>query len=157
VYTEFADVEHEMAGIVDTDRRAKDAGGLDYAAVHADTVLVVDVVPAHAGADIPVPAQPFAIDVHVSHHGTDAVRGTVNAAWGDAGSRWHAALEPAASAPVEAQPYALSAAVSLDIPAPGAAARLHLWFAEENGAVRASTFVDAAPIEAPNRRGARPA
>ena len=157
VYTEFADVEHEMAGIVDTDRRPKDAGGLDYAAVHADTVLVVDLVPAHAGADIPVPTEPFALDVHVSHHGSDAVRGTVHAAWGVAGSRFRAGLAPAVSASVEAQPFELSAAVSLDVSAPGRAARLHLWFTEENGAVRASTFVDAAPIEAPNRRGARPA
>jgi hypothetical protein len=156
VYTELADVEHEMAGVVDADRRAKDAGGLDYATVHADTVLVVDLVPAHAGADIPVPDAPFALGVHVSHHGADAVRGTVHAAWGAAGSRFDAGLTPAVSAPAEAEPYVLSAAVRLDIPALGRAARLHLWLTEESGAVRASTFVDAAPVEAPNRRGARP-
>lgn len=156
VYTELTDVEHEMAGVVDADRRAKDAGGLDYASVHADTVLVVDLVPAHAGADIPVPSEPFSLDVHVSHHGADAVRGTVHAAWGGAGSRFREGLDAVASAPASAQPFVLSSGATLDIPAPGRAARLHLWFTDESGAVRARTFVDAAPVEAPNRRGARP-
>jgi len=155
VYTELTDVEHEMAGVVDADRRAKDAGGLDYASVHADTVLVVDLVPTHAGADIPVPSEPFALDVHVSHHGAESVRGTIYAAWGPAGSRFREGLSPATSAPVEAQPFALSPAATLGIPVPGRAARLHIWLVADRGAVRASTFVDAAPVEAPNRRGVR--
>ena len=125
--------------------------------MHADTVLVVDLVPAHAGADIPVPREPFTLDVHVSHHGADAVRGTLHAAWGAAGSRSRSEGEPSATALVgEVRPFELSSAVSLDIPAPGGAARLHLWFTAEDGTTRASTFIDAAPIETPNRRGARP-
>lgn len=123
--------------------------------MHADTVLVVDLVPAHAGADIPVPEQPFDLDVHVSHHGRAPLSGAVHAAWGAAGSR----LRPndgAVTAPVGVvRPFELSAAATLRIPAPAGPARLHLWFTEEDGTVRASTFVDAAPVEEPNRRGAR--
>ncbi|QNO37671.1 glycoside hydrolase family 2 [Protaetiibacter sp. SSC-01] len=155
VYTELTDVEHEMAGVVDADRRPKDAGGLDYRAMHADTVLVVDLVPAHAGADIRVPEQPFDLDVHVSHHGRAPLSGAVHAAWGAAGSRLRP-VDGAVTAPVGVvRPFELSAAATLRIPAPAGPARLHLWFTEEDGTVRASTFVDAAPVEQPNRRGAR--
>ncbi|TXK19511.1 glycoside hydrolase family 2 protein [Homoserinibacter sp. GY 40078] len=157
VYTELTDVEHEMAGAVDADRRPKDAGGLDYASVHADTVLVVDVIPRHAGADIEVPDAPLAIDVHVSHHGPSPLAGVVHAAWGAAGSAFRTDAAPLASAPIaEVAPFALSEALTLEVPPPGAAARLHLWLTDAEGAVRARTFVDAAPIETPNRRGARP-
>ncbi|WP_448061711.1 glycoside hydrolase family 2 protein [Cellulomonas hominis] len=175
VYTELADVEHEMAGLLDADRRLKDLGGLVPRDVNAPTVLVVDLVPAQAGADIPVPTAPLALDVHVSHHGARPVTGRVLAAWVPAGTPFPAGrvgragsgagvLAPGATAgvveshPVTAEPYALSPAVRVEVPPPGAvaAARLHLWLVDEaDGGVPARTFVDAAPIEPPNRRGAR--
>jgi hypothetical protein len=40
-------------------------------------------------------------------------------------------------------------------PGPVPSARLHLWLTDDEGVVRARTFVDAAPIEEPNRRGLR--
>jgi hypothetical protein len=157
VYTEFADVEHEMAGLLDADRRPKDYGGLDPADAHADTVLVVDLVPRHAGADIEVPTQPLSIDVHVSHHGRETVTGVIHAAWVSAG-RPHGLhpVEPLASAAaVEAHPFQLSEPRTLTVPPSGGPARLLIWLTDGSGAVRARTFVDAAPIEPPNRRGAR--
>lgn len=157
VYTELADVEHEMAGAVDAARRPKDGGGLDHADAHADTVLVIDLVPARAGADIPVPTEPLRLAVHVSHHGRDALAGTVHTAWVSAG-RPHGPgpVAPlASSTEVIAEPYALSDAVELLLPPPGGPARLHLWLTDADGVVRARSFVDAAPIEPPNRRGAR--
>jgi hypothetical protein len=60
----------------------------------------------------------------------------------------------AESAPVAAAPYRLSEAVALTVPAPGRAARLHLWLSVD-GRTIARSFIDAAPIEKPNRRGAR--
>ena len=159
VYTELADVEHEAAGLFDAERRRKDWGGLDPADANAETVLVVDIIPAHAGADIPMPAAGFEVSVHVSHHGSDPLAGTLRGAWVSAG-------EPFGSSPRAAQaegvvpavaPFALSEAVTLrcDPPRRDEAARLLLWLVDDEGQVRARTFVDAAPIEEPNRRGAR--
>jgi beta-galactosidase/beta-glucuronidase len=159
VYTELTDVEHEMAGLRDADRRPKDLGGVDPRDVNAPTVLVLDLVPARAGADIPVPSGPLDLDVHVSHHGTEPLLGRVRAAWVPAGTPFGAAPAGAAaeSEPVKVEPYLLSGAVRVSVPAPGAvpSARLHVWLVDEDDRVRARTFVDAAPIEAPNRRGAR--
>ncbi|MBI5160500.1 MAG: glycoside hydrolase family 2 [Micrococcales bacterium] len=150
VYTELTDVEHEMAGLVDADRRTKDRGGLAPQAVNADTVLVVDLVPVAAGADIPVPTAPFDLGVRISHHGPDPLRGTLRAAWGPAGSPHppvHAELD--ISVP-EVTPFRVSQPIRLLMRPPGGPARLHLWLDD-----RAHTFVDAAVVEPLNRRGAR--
>lgn len=161
VYTELADVEHESAGLVDHQRRAKDWGGLDPADANGETVLVIDVIPAAAGADIPVPDAGITIDVHVSHHGTANVVGRVRAMWVAAGwsfttaASFPEAAASAESATITVAPFELSEAVSVTVPAPGGAARLLLWFTTEDGQVIARSFIDAAPIEAPNRRGAR--
>jgi hypothetical protein len=163
VYTELTDVEHEMAGLRDADRRPKDLGGLDPRDTNADTVLVLDLVPRHAGADLPVPDGPLALDVHVSHHGPAPVLGRVRAAWVAAGTPPRVGevavlgAPQAESEPLKADPFALSPAVRLDVPPPGPvpSARLLLWLVDEDDRVRARTFVDAAPQEPPNRRGAR--
>lgn len=158
IYTELSDVEHERAGIVDADRRPKDLGGLDLADINRETVLVVDVVPAHAGADIAVPSEPFDLDVHVSHHGSAPLAARVRAAWSSGGSpRPRGESFLVESEPVKAEPFALTCAVRLQVPPPGdvGAARLHLWLVDDDDVVRACTFVDAGPIEPPNRRGAR--
>jgi beta-galactosidase/beta-glucuronidase len=163
VYTELTDVEHEMAGLLDADRRPKDRGGLNPCDVNAETVLVVDLVPAQAGADMAVPDADLALDVHVSHHGPGVVRGRVRAAWVPAGTPFDDGTGPLGveahtrSETVESKPFELSPAVRVTVPPPGpvTAARLHLWLMDDDGAVRARTFVDAAPIEEPNRRGVR--
>ena len=157
VYTELADVEHEMAGAVDADRRPKDAGGLDHADAHAVTVLVVDLVPRAAGADIEVPTGPTDLGVRVSHHGAGTLTGTVHAAWVAAGTPFRrATLEPeVTSAVLVVAPFRTSEPVTVTVAAPGGPARLLLWLTDATGAVRARTFVDAAPVEEPNRRGAR--
>ncbi|WP_307040022.1 glycoside hydrolase family 2 TIM barrel-domain containing protein [Agromyces ramosus] len=160
VYTELADVEHEMAGLLTTDRRPKDWGGLDPASANADTVLIVDLVPKHAGADIEVPTSPFDLGVRVSHHGRAPVRGRVVATWAAAGTPVAGAVAVAAEVPApEARPFEVTDAAVLRIPpAPGGRpARLHLQLVGDGGEVLARTFVDAAPIEPPNRRGARSA
>lgn len=156
VYTELADVEHEMAGLLDIHRRPKDWGGLNPADINADTVLVVDLVPQRAGADIPVPAGPLALDVRVSHHGETAIDATLHAAWSMPGSPFPPASREAvdARARVTASPFTLSAPATLEVPGPNGPARLHLWL-EADGRSIAHTFVDAAVIEQPNRRGAR--
>ncbi len=158
VYTEFADVEHEAAGLLDEARRPKEWGGAVPADINADTVLVLDLVPLAAGADIEPPTGPFALDVHVSHHGREAVTGLVHAAWTIAGTPVDRPVaEPEASTgPVTVEPFRLSPAVRLTVPPPAGAARLLLWLADEEGRVLARSFLDAAEVEPPNRRGARP-
>jgi hypothetical protein len=156
VYTEFADVEHEAAGLLDADRRPKDWGGCVPADVNAETVLVLDLVPAAAGADIAVPQAPFTLDVHVSHHGGSEVSGTVHAVWTAPGTPPRTAVAPAASSePVKAEPFQLSAAVSLDVPPTEGPARLLIWLADNENRTIARAYLDAAEVEPPNRRGAR--
>jgi len=155
VYTELSDVEHELAGIVDADRRPKDLGGLDPAHINAVTVLVPDVVPAVAGADLTTPAEPFHLTVRVSHHGTNPIEGRVRAAWLAAGQP--IPQNPAAhrfeSSAVKAEPFELSDPAELRIDGlPGAShARLHVWLVDADEAVQAHTYIDVAPVEAPNR------
>ena len=156
VYTELADVEHEMAGLLDAERRPKDWGGLNPADVNADTVLIVDVIPERAGADIPVPTEALGLDVRVSNHGDVPIAAALRAAWGPSGS-----LKPPSTIPAVAvnseqpvEPFAVSAPVTLLVPAPDGPARLHLWIEADCGPI-AHTFLDAADVEEPNRRGAR--
>ena len=159
VYTELADVEHENAGLLDADRRRKDWGGLRPADVNADTVLVVDLVPRAAGADIEVPLEAFELTVRVSHHGADAVAGRVEAAWIAAGAPLPASLDGgASSAAVPAvSPFVLGAPVTLTIEPPAASARLALFFVDETVGVRALRYLPPAPVAPPPRRGAPPA
>ncbi len=157
VYTELADVEHEAAGLVDADRRAKDRGGLDPADANAETVLVVDLVPRQAGADIEVPDVPLGLGVRVSHHGDEAVSGRIHALWVGPGTPFIEVdlTHSLASGEVVANPFLLTDATPLTVDPPDGPARLLLWLVDDRGAVRARTFVDAATIEPPNRRGAR--
>jgi beta-galactosidase/beta-glucuronidase len=160
VYTELADVEHEAAGLVDADRRAKDRGGLNPVDANAETVLIVDLIPRHAGADIEMPDSAFPLGLHVSHHGADPVSGHIRGAWVAAGRPFADSVPPHSfsSATVFATPFQVTdaATITVDPPAsPATAARLLLWFVDEQERVRARTFVDAAPIEPPNRRGSR--
>jgi beta-galactosidase/beta-glucuronidase len=159
VYTELADIEHEMAGLLDAHRCPKDLGGLRPQDVNCDTVVVVDLVPATAGADIPIPDGDLAITLHVSHHGSRPLEGRVGAAWVPAGTPFGHALPPSISAtePFKIEPFVLSPAVRLTVPSPGAvpACRLQLWLLDEVDDVRARTYVDAAPIEPPNRPAGR--
>ena len=165
VYTELADVEHEGAGLLDAYRRRKDWGGLNPADSNAVTVLIVDLIPERAGADIPVPTGTSSIKVRVSHHGLTPVRGRVHATWVEPGRPFRkvaaslgtasAAPDAVVSAPLTAAPFEVSAPVELAIDAPSGPARLLLWLVSDDDRVVARTFIDAAPIELPNRRGAR--
>ncbi|WP_240930797.1 glycoside hydrolase family 2 protein [Isoptericola sp. BMS4] len=158
VYTELADVEHEAAGLLDAHRRPKDWGGCRPSDVNAETVLVFDLVPLRAGADIEPPSEPMPLDVRVSHHGRGPVSGSVSAAWVRPGAPMSTApaRPPVCSSRLTAEPFMLSASVRLDIPAISEPARLLLWFTDDDGEVRAQAFLDAAQVEPPNRRGARP-
>jgi hypothetical protein len=157
VYTEFSDVEHECAGLLTEDRRTKDWGGLIPADVNAETVLVLDLIPERAGADVATPVASFNLDVHVSHHGHSSLQVSLHGAWVSAGAPTDAVPAGGFTSPgaVEVLPFALSGAVALTVPARSEAGRFLIWATDSAGAVVARTFLDAAAVEAPNRRGAR--
>lgn len=165
VYTELSDVEHESAGLLDAARRRKDWGGLNPADSNAETTLIIDLVPARAGADMPIPDTEFTLGLHVSHHGVNTVSGQLHAVWVEPGRPFSSLILSSVYLPPETdtfasksfsvQPFQVSTAVSLTIAPPKGPARLLISFASEDE-VLARAFLDAAEIESPNRRGARP-
>lgn len=60
-----------------------------------------------------------------------------------------------AAGPVDVRPFELSDAVALTVPARDEPGRFLIWATDGTGAVVARAFLDAAEVEAPNRRGAR--
>ncbi|MDR1236849.1 MAG: hypothetical protein LBK28_01260, partial [Propionibacteriaceae bacterium] len=146
VYTELVDVEHEPVGLVDAWREPKDLAGLDPADLNAVTVLVVDLIPEAPGADIPLPAEPLTLSVHVSHHGTETLTAAILcAAWVPAGAPLPIDEPTCAEVQVPAVvPYQLSDAIDLTVPATAVPARLQLWL-ERDGQRLAHTFIDAGP------------
>ncbi|WP_442543638.1 glycoside hydrolase family 2 protein [Arthrobacter sp. KN11-1C] len=83
VWTELYDVEHEMAGLYDADRKLKDTGGSVPADTNADTVLIPEITPVAPGQDVLAsPDGTVTFDVRVSHHGTSPVTGDLVTAWG---------------------------------------------------------------------------
>lgn len=160
VYTELTDIEHEMAGLLDAWRRPKDWMGLRATNVHSDTVLVIDLLPSAPGADIPTPVVGMTLNVHVSHHGDEEVAGRIGCSWARYGTATDVVDVRAGDVmwgpEIAVTPYRLSGACALVVPDRQQPGRLMVWFEDERGAVRARSFIDAAPVEAPNRRGARP-
>ncbi len=159
VYTELCDVEHEMAGIFDANRCPKDTGSHAPADANATTTLVLDLIPLAAGADVPPAPDGLELGVRVSHHGRQPIEGRVRAAWAPAGAPADrsAAASPWQSRPVKAEPFRISETVSITVPAPPGTdgiGRLHIWLVDDTDLPIARTFVDAGPIEPPNRRGA---
>lgn len=157
VYTEFADVEHEAAGLLTADRRLKDGAGCRPADVNADTVIVIDLVPAAAGADIVPPSESRTVDLHVSHHGRADVTGRIVGAWLPANTPLTSQppREDATTDSIAASPFALSEVVGIAIPPHPSPGRFGLWFVDAAGTVRARAYLDAAEVEPYNRRGAR--
>ncbi|WP_313540475.1 hypothetical protein [Leifsonia aquatica] len=76
----------------------------------------------------------------------------------DGPSASSAQLRPdASSAEVEVVPFELSGELRLTVPAHRGTGRLLLWLTDAGGTTVARAFLDAAPVEEPNRRGARTA
>ncbi|MBT2499307.1 hypothetical protein J7E25_09370 [Agromyces sp. ISL-38] len=103
------------------------------------------------------PTEPFSIEVHVSHHGESALHATVHAAWVPAGSPVDELPKrtDASTDVIRIEPFTLSDAETITVPPSGGPARLVLWLLDEQSAVSARSFLDAAEVEPPNRRGAR--
>ncbi len=146
VWTELYDVEHEMAGLYDADRRLKDTGGSRPADTNADTVLIPSVVPEAPGRDLVTDAAGLVeFEVSLSHHGVAPVEGDVVALWGvplgEIAADRLVQAKPVATACAE--PYRLGAPVPISerIPEGVDSARLHIALVRE-GELLASTAVD---------------
>ncbi|HZX07871.1 glycoside hydrolase family 2 protein [Kribbella sp.] len=133
IYTELYDIEHETVGIYTYDRRTKDLGGVVPSDVHAETVLIVDIIPEAPGRDLVLEGGPASIFVRVSHHGPEPLLGSL---------RW-----PSGSAPVEVKPFTVNEPTEITVSQPG---RADLWITDATGAVVARTFVDINPADNPN-------
>ncbi len=163
VYTELTDVEHEMAGLLDAHRNPKEWAGCIPSAVNADTVIVLNLVPCEAGADVAVPFAQQPISFHLSHHGVSEIRGRAYAMWVPAHSPVDFDIRKIAGAvgvdvaacDVFAEPFILSPEFSLSVSGIEDPARLLIWMEDESGVVCARTYLDAAEVEVVNRRGAR--
>lgn len=147
IYCELTDIEHETAGTYTADRRHKDLGGTEPADVHADTVLIPDLVPIRPGADLHARAgEDLTISVFVSHHGPSPFVGTLHWSWehsdGGAGSVAATAKPHVRSDPVTIRTVVPSAR-------PGAAPpRLRFAAANADGTTAATTFIDVGLVPA---------
>ncbi len=125
IFTELYDIEHETVGVYTYDRRRKDLGGVVPSDVHAETVLIVDLIPEAPGRDLVFTGDSVSIPVRVSHHGVEPLLGTVH---------WSSG-----SAPVEAKPFTVTDPIVISVTQPG---RLQLWITDTTDVVVARTFVD---------------
>ncbi|UBU13105.1 glycoside hydrolase family 2 protein [Nonomuraea gerenzanensis] len=142
VYTELYDIEHEMAGLLDFERRPKDLAGVDPADVNATTTLVLDVVPVAPGRDLLSDSREVSVPVRVSHHGGEPVNGHLHTAWTPVFGAAPAA--PGEPGPwIEAKPFLLSGAaeVRAELPEGWTSGRLHVALVSD-GAVVARSAVD---------------
>jgi beta-galactosidase/beta-glucuronidase len=150
VYTELADVEHEFAGFLTTDRRPKDNGGLNLADINAETVLIMDLTPEQAGTDIRMPAVDWTLGVRVSHHGPSTFDGRIRGAWVRAGKAFNSTVtQHEIESEIFVPSFKVTESVALRLTAPVGreSARLHLWIVDAEENVRARTFLDAGPLE----------
>jgi len=157
VYTELADVEHEMAGLVDSRRQPKDRGGLNLVDVNSETVIIVDLVPAQAGADLLVPTSPLELALRLSHCGHHPVHGHLQLGWAPAGTPAPTTAMPncVETERVTVDPFVLSEPQRVQVPPVDCPSRLLIRFITDDGLVLARTYLDAGVIEPLNRRGAR--
>ncbi|NUP81795.1 MAG: glycoside hydrolase family 2 [Nonomuraea sp.] len=149
VYTELYDVEHESAGLLDFERRAKDLAGVNPAHVNATTTLVLDVVPVAPGRDLLTPAREVAVPVRVSHHGAEPVGGLLHTAWTPVFGP--APEDPGTAGPrAEAKPFVLGSPVEVraTLPEGWTSGRLHLALISD-GEVVARSAVDVDTHTAP--------
>ncbi|MFI6739040.1 glycoside hydrolase family 2 protein [Nonomuraea sp. NPDC050451] len=149
VYTEMYDIEHESAGLLDFERRAKDLAGVNPADVNATTTLVLDVVPVAPGRDLLSESREVTVPVRVSHHGSEPVNGHLHTAWtpvfGPAPDAFGAA-----GPWIEAKPFLLSgpAEVGAALPAGWTSGRLHIALVSD-GEIVARSAVDVDTHTAP--------
>jgi hypothetical protein len=146
VYCELFDIEHETAGLLTAGRGTKDLGGTDPAAVHADTVIIVDLTPEAVGRDIGWEAgcAPSSLDIPimVSHHGDDTLKAELSWAW-QSTEDTHKLTDP-----LVAEPFTCihGPTLTLALPAPVAenGGRIELALHQDDR-ICATTFLDVGP------------
>ena len=140
IYTELYDVEYEKVGIYTAERKPKDLG-CDPATINAQTVIIFDVTPVRPGLDLLVEDGTLSVNILVSHHGPQPIRGKV--AWA-----WSQNAEPIGNARVEIEPFVVTPPVHICVPLPKGQtkARLHVWLTRDDGQRLAYGFIDVATV-----------
>jgi len=139
IYTELYDVEDERAGIYTADRQHKQLG-CDPATIHAETVIIFDLVPEARGYDYVTENGVFAITIHISHHGIEQIEGTLAWGWGQEGT-------PLGMLEVTIHPHQRTGPFSLSgvVPDDRVHGQLHVWLTNKKDKQRqAFGFVDIA-------------
>ena len=133
VYCELYDIEHETAGVLTFDRRPKDTLGLVAVDSHADTVIVLDVLPVAPGTDLYTSDGNIRVEARISFHAGARQQFRLRTGWGQLTSS--SATADHAYPAVEVEPYILSSPVIIEetLPVGAAAGRLHLWVEPEHG------------------------
>ena len=139
IYTELCDVEYELGGIYTAHRQLKQLG-CDPATIHAETVLIFDLVPEAEGYDYVMESGIFTIAVHISYHGVEPIEGTL--VWG-----WSQEGHPLGSLEVMIQPHQRTGPFSLcgSVPDDMVRSQLYVWLTNtKNKQRQAFGFVDVA-------------
>lgn len=154
VYTELVDVEHEMAGIYDVNRKLKDLGGTNPKFINSDIYIIFDLIPLQAGVDIDLNEVPDALGVLLDSRSSTDISGTLFAGWSKAGAGVELFMDNEDfTQQIECELPAfsqLSARVRLE----GSAlegGRFNLAFVSKEGECLAWSFLDIADFEGWNR------
>lgn len=133
IYTEFTDVQYEVVGIYDEHRQLKPLDVVP-AEVNAESLLIFDITPIAPGRDVESVAGKVDFGVGLSHHGADALQGTLHYGWTRG--------ESIGSLPLAAEPFLASGYTPVTLDAPASPQRLHLWLVDDAGSERACFYLD---------------
>ncbi len=140
IYTELYDVEYEKVGIYTAEREPKDLG-CDPTTINAQTVIIFDVTPIKPGLDLLVENGTLSVNVLISHHGTQLIRGEL--VWS-----WDLNTAPIGSMPVEIKPFVITSPIRIcaSLSNGQTNGRLHVWIIRDDGQCLAYNFLDVATV-----------
>ena len=140
IYTELYDVEYELCGLYDAQRRLKPLGH-DPAWVNAETTCIFDVLPHKPGLDVVLEKAEVEIPVRLSHQGAEPLSGQL--LWW-----WEEKEDMAKSRSLTIEPFTITEPLllRLTLPSTNEQGKLHIQYIDETGRVRAYAFLDVAPV-----------
>ncbi|MBO0779849.1 MAG: hypothetical protein J2P37_13585, partial [Ktedonobacteraceae bacterium] len=145
IYTELYDVEHELCGLYDAQRRLKPLG-CDPAWVNAETTFIFDFLPHRPGLDYIVDGAELELSLQLSHQGTQAIPGRLVWWWGEV-------QEHSQALAVRVEPFTITEPLVLrtTMPSVNECGTLHLQLLDEHDRVRAYAFLNVARAQVTDR------
>lgn len=135
IYTELCDVEHELCGIYDAQRRLKPLG-CNPAHVNAETVIIFDLVPERPSLDYRTTQPDIEVALQFSHQGPQPLTGKLTWSWEGSTQEESRSLEIA--------PFTITAPIAIraQLPAGQTQGRLSVYFIDTQNTRRAYEFLD---------------